>query len=118
VLSLKNDFQNEFSDLWNEQTKYATAYYKKFTTYWMEIARKQEIPVFICRYEDILKDKKKYLRQVLEYIFGFTFTDEMYITRRIERIIDNQEAGMPYDRILRSSAENRKRFSREQLEYI
>lgn len=97
--------EEEFDRFVYHQSEKWTEFYE----YWMDVNRK--IPVYIVKYEDLIKNPKKTLNQVFKYLLGWTdnqFYDSL-IAMLIELIDVDQQ---PVDK------KHMYELEEDQLEYV
>ena len=69
-------FLREHLDMWS-----------KFYDYWIEIAQKQVIPVYFFRFEDLVADPTKVLKEIFEFTMDQESIEGTYLEKRIKEAI-------------------------------
>jgi len=104
---------------WKLHIKQEVNIWRKWHDYWVEKARKKEVPVFFFRFEDLIRDPQT----VLNDIFAFTLgTPDIKGTNIERRILDTLKTGAEGNTLYKPRQggvnKNRDKYSEEQMKLI
>jgi hypothetical protein len=57
--------------------------WKKFYDYWLEVAKNKTIPVYFFRFEDLMTDTERILREIFEFSLGVDSLKDTYLEKRL-----------------------------------
>ena len=64
--------------------------WKQFYDYWIDIASQGSIPVHFFRFEDLLTNPEKVLRDIFDFSLGVESISGTYIEKRIKASVTNK----------------------------
>ena len=91
-----NDFTVEFKAEWENFVKFAVKVWKDFYKFYLDQAKAKNIPVFFIRYEDLVMHKPKAITDSFRFILGQDSLEGLYIEKRINDILQKENAGFIY----------------------
>ena len=107
---------------WLEFQQRSSDGYSKWYEYWLNIAENTERPVFFFRFEDVVKDPAKELKEVFRFILGMESIEGTVIEKRVDEVAAwSQEQNQTYKpRTAASTAANKnlKHYKQEQLDQM
>jgi len=62
--------------------------WKRYHQYWVDLAKNKSLPIYFLRFEDIMKDKKKYLCEAYSFLLGVEDISGTYLEKRIEAEVE------------------------------
>lgn len=68
---------------WNMHIQQEVKIWRKWHDYWIEKARKKEVPVFFFRFEDLIKEPQTVLNDIFAFALGVPNINGTIIERRI-----------------------------------
>ena len=91
---IAKDFREEFQSLFvSSCQKYNTIF-----TYWINVVKNKEMPVYFSKYEDTVADNEGQFLETLCFLFGKESLEGTYIEKRLKDYIAEQNSGKTYER--------------------
>lgn len=67
-----------------------------WNNYWIDKAKRQEVPIYFFRFEDVMTDPEPELKTILSLALGVhpeTLSEDSYLLQRIREVIDSGRKG-------------------------
>ena len=107
---------------WLDFQQRASDAYSKWYEYWINIAETTDRPVFFFRFEDVVKDPAKELKEVFRFILGMESIEGTVIERRVDEVAawsaEQNQSYKPRTEAQTAVNKNLKNFRQVQLDQM
>lgn len=105
---------------WYRHVELEGKLWKKWINYWIEKTKNREVPVYFCRFEDIIDDPMKSLSEIFCFMLGQDSIKNTVIEQRIKEVLDTGSKGslLYKPRVGGGVNKNIHNYTPDQLQYI
>ena len=89
--------------------------FNKYYDLYLDMAKNKKFPIIFQRYEDVVKDKAKYVEETYEFMLGQEIKDT-YLQKRIQDFCGSDKAGYVYKK--KESSKGYEFYTEEQMKLI
>ena len=89
--SIKQKMYQEYKQEWEQFNAEQSLAYFMFHKFWLDFALKNNVPCIIVKYEDLIKDTKKEITNIIQFLIGYLITEGTIIEERITSYLNNRK---------------------------
>ena len=85
-------FENKFTEdplypKWLDYQRRCTEMANKWYSYWFEVAETSDIPIYFFRFEDVIANPGKELKEIYRFVLGMESIEGTVIEHRIDEVM-------------------------------
>lgn len=89
--SISEDMYYKYEQEWINFVKDQSYSYNQFYSFWMRLALKNNIPLLIIRYEDLIKDLKNESIKIMKFLLGYQQLNNNFLINKIDKYLLNRK---------------------------